>query len=484
MKAGAYIHRRTEVAGTGRAARVIPGGALGDRVILWLYVAGLAWAPFWYGSNDLIAWGVNAMIFPGLALLYEFSLLIRRQGHPVALRELAVPAAMFGAVVGWIGLQTIDWGWVPLDNPVWEMAAKALGRPVHGSISIDRDLTNLALLRLLTAGSAFALSLQLCRDAKRARLLIMSMVAIGAGYALYGLIASKTGSVPGLDIVEASGRVTGTYVNHNSFAAYAGVCLVVATGLILAHFQRNLDGASGSWHHQAAMLIGACGPEGALLCAAGFVLLTALLLTGSRGGALATAASAIMLAVLMRKRIKSRSRQSLITLAAALAIAIATIVMFGETIEGSLAERGLGDPSRVAVYALTIRSILDYPLLGFGYGTFPAVFRIYRDRSLSVDGIWGQAHDTYLEVLQGLGLVFGALLIGCVVVLVVRCVKGARRRQENAIVPQVAASAACLLGLHSLVDFSLQIQAITLTFMALLGAGVAQSESSRVPLED
>jgi len=58
------------------------------------------------------------------------------------------------------------------------------------------------------------------------------------------------------------------------------------------------------------------------------------------------------------------------------------------------------------------------------------------------------------------------------------------RRKENAIIPTVAAGAACLIGVHTLVDFSLQIQAVALTFMAMLGAGVAQSESSRVALED
>ena len=78
--------------------------------------------------------------------------------------------------------------------------------------------------------------------------------------------------------------------------------------------------------------------------------------------------------------------------------------------------------------------------------------------------------------------VFGFLLIGCVALLVFRCVRAALRRQENAIVPQVAASAACLVAVHSLVDFSLQIQAVALTFVALLGAGLAQLESSRIAL--
>jgi hypothetical protein len=41
-----------------------------------------------------------------------------------------------------------------------------------------------------------------------------------------------------------------------------------------------------------------------------------------------------------------------------------------------------------------------------------------------------------------------------------------------------------LLGAHALVDFSMQMQAVAITFMALLGAGVAQSASSRLALED
>ena len=57
-------------------------------------------------------------------------------------------------------------------------------------------------------------------------------------------------------------------------------------------------------------------------------------------------------------------------------------------------------------------------------------------------------------------------------------------RQENVTVPRVAVAAAFLVGVHALVDFSLQIQAVALTFMAVLGAGVAQSASSRLALND
>jgi O-antigen ligase len=103
---------------------------------------------------------------------------------------------------------------------------------------------------------------------------------------------------------------------------------------------------------------------------------------------------------------------------------------------------------------------------------------------VSTFGQWTAAHDTYLEAFQGLGLIFGPMLVASVVVLVWRCIKGAAARQTNETVPCVAAAVACLLGAHALIDFTLQLQAIAITFMALLGAGVAQSESSRVTLAD
>ena len=162
----------------------------------------------------------------------------------------------------------------------------------------------------------------------------------------------------------------------------------------------------------------------------------------------------------------------------------ALLLVFGDPLVDSLRERGISDANRVSVGLLTMRSVLDIPFLGHGYGTFADVFPMYRDRSISVYGIWEEAHDTYLEIFQGLGLVFGSMLLLSVLLLVLRCAKGAKLRRRNATVPRVATGAAVLVGIHALVDFSLQIQAVALTFAAILGAGVAQSGSSRLALHD
>jgi O-antigen ligase len=102
---------------------------------------------------------------------------------------------------------------------------------------------------------------------------------------------------------------------------------------------------------------------------------------------------------------------------------------------------------------------------------------MFHDDSMSLWVYWDRAENTYLEVLQGLGLLFGAMLIGSVLALVFACVKGAKTRQRAVTIPTVAVGVSVLVGVHALVDFSLQVQAVTLTYMAILGLGVAQAES-------
>jgi O-antigen ligase len=164
----------------------------------------------------------------------------------------------------------------------------------------------------------------------------------------------------------------------------------------------------------------------------------------------------------------------LLTIFAFLLVGVA-FIGFGDAFVGRLETQGLYDENRLPVAIVTIWSILSSPFLGFGYGTFLAAFPMFRDDSMSIWSFWDRAHNTYLEVFQGLGLVFGAMLIASVVLLVWECIKGARTRQRDATIAAVAASVSFLVGVHALVDFSLQIQAVTLTYMAVLGAGVAQA---------
>ena len=260
--------------------------AIVERALLWAFIAGLAWCPFWFGGYAPLAWGVNAVLFPGLVAIYELSLLIRGARHPVAMRQIKVSVALFAAVVLWILVQNATWTPAWLHHPIWQMSADALDRSVDGSISVNRELTSLALLRLITAASVFWIAMQLCRDASRAGILLWSVAAISCAYAAYGLFAF--GLTPGrilwFEHSYSTRFVTSTFENPNSFAAYAGMGLVAICGLILRLYRDEFRSVGGSIRFRVATFIEVTGQKGVALLGGAFVILVALLASGSRGG--------------------------------------------------------------------------------------------------------------------------------------------------------------------------------------------------------
>jgi O-antigen ligase len=443
-------------------------------------VAGLAWVPFWFGSDRLIAWGINATLFPGLAALYELSLILRATPHPVAIQRVRLASVLFAAAAMWAFIQSAIWvpgGW---QHPIWQLASDVLGRPIAGSISVDRSLTTIALLRLITAASVFWLALQFSRDAARARLLIWSVVVISALYTAAGIFA--LGFMPNGRLFAELARskvVTSTFVNQNHYATFAGIGFISATGLLLRLYRRQLGQSGHILRLKIAALIDATG-KAALPLALAFVILTGLLLSGTRGGIISTGIGFLTLLALSVRREERRSlqhlRQEALLLIFAMLVVGAVFVGFSDVFVGRVGQNGLYETGRSRVFLATISSILTAPLLGFGYGTFSAAFPMFHDQSVSIWNFWDKAHNSYLETFQGLGLLFGGMLIASVVVLVWDCLKGAKTRRRDATIPAIAASVSVLVGTHALVDFSLQIQAVTLAFMAILGAGVAQAK--------
>jgi hypothetical protein len=453
-------------------------------VLFWALLAALAWTPYYYASNDLWAWGINAILFPSLAIAYEVAILARRKSHPVALREVVLPAILFLLVVFWILIQNAAWTPAGWHHPIWAMTAEALGRPVEGSISVNRDPATLGLLRLVTAASVFWLALQLGRNPKRASYFLIGLVTIVCAYSVYGLVnlALEPEAAHRLGSTWSTGFLTSTFVNRNHFATFVGMGLIAAAGIILKLYQRELK-MGGPLRFRIASMIETTVHQGALFIGSAVALVAILLLTGSRGGIIATGMGLFVLAVLsLSGRNKSFGGKRELVMGLVFVAGI-SLLAFGDLFFGQIAERGLSDARRMDVYLITLRSILDAPLLGYGYGNFYDVFPMFRDRSVGTEGIWEYAHNTYLEVFQGLGLFFGSMLMLAVILLVLKCFKGAIGREEGT-VSSVAAGAACLVGIHALADFSLQMQAVTLIFMAILGMGVAQSESSRRALDD
>lgn len=429
------------------------------------FVAGLAWAPFWLGGAWRLPWGVNALLFPGLALSYEISRLASRRELPVPTREIGAPAALFLIAVLWIVAQMAPFAHVPAIAP--------LGENTPATISVNPGATAITLTRLLTDAAAFWLAAQLGRERELSLRLLQAVAAIAALYSVYGLFLAVNydNAIPGFAPADGGGEVRSTFINRNSFAAYAGLGLVTSLALVAR------DRRSASRAPRLALWLEAAGARGGVI-AAGLVAFVALVGTASRGGMASAAVGIFVFFGLVAAR-RRRRGESYAGLLVGLAALLAAFALFGGRIVARLADAGLADAGRLPVYRIVARAALERPLTGFGYGAFADTFPLVRDATLSPIGVWEMAHNSYLELALGLGLVFGAALPIALGLIAARCVVGALVRNRDAEAPLAAASAAALIAVNGLVDYSVQIEAVTLTFMTLLGLGVAQSRNSQ-----
>jgi O-antigen ligase/polysaccharide polymerase Wzy-like membrane protein len=211
----------------------------------------------------------------------------------------------------------------------------------------------------------------------------------------------------------------------------------------------------------------------ALFLGGWIVLVTALVLSNSRGGvvsALFGLAALVASASAMRML---RPRHAL-ALASVIAVAGALLIgMAGEKLGVRFAATVLEREGRPVAYELVLKGIGERPWLGTGFGTFEEAFALARDERLA--GGWDKAHNTYLENAFELGIPAAALLTATCLALLWRCVIGVRTRRRAGIYPAIGVGATVLVGCHSLVDFGLQIPAIAATYALVMGIAVAQS---------
>lgn len=441
------------------AAAKTDGAAALEAALFALWLCGMSLSPVWFGSNMPIAWGANALLFGSLLAAYGALSLIGSAPTPMSLRRLALPLAALGLALLWAEIQTLTSVAPAWQDPVWRMASAALGEPVAGTISAYPPAGHRAILWTASVAACFILAVQFGRDPRRARLTIGAAALTGGAIAAYGIAIYATGNhwvlwQPKHAYLEA---LTATFINRNTCAAYCGVSLICALGLMLAPWPRP-------------RLV----PLAPLLVAA-LLLSAALVLTGSRAGMIVTALGIVTLAGL---RIVQRGRHATLAVAGALlAAAMLAVLVFavGAHFIHRLARFDSDFAYRLAIDRRLLAGIEASPWLGHGYGAFEFAFPRFRDWTLAPYGRWEYAHNDWLEALFTLGVPAGLLLWFVVAWILTRCGKAALSGGPMSLYGAIALSAGILTITHSLVDFILQIQGFALPLTGILGIGVAQS---------
>lgn len=476
---------RREAPGQGFLRRRDGADTFDDVVFAGLLVV-LAWVPFRFGSNHLISWSINALLLSGLLVAFEAGKLILGAKRPVAVRHIGWAAVLLAALAAWILFQLSPFAPSSWQNDFWSLTQGVLGQvpgagQVQGRISVAPDAGVIGLMKLATCGMAFYLALQLCRDPRRADLLMRGFVVIAVAYAVFGIAQEVffPDNVLWAPKLAYEQFVVSTFINRNSYATYAGMGLIATLGVLFESYRRAGAGRRMPFGQRLAAMIEVSLRTGLPLLVGLIVILIALVWTGSRAGVTTSLGGAILLLLLLT--LVARSRK---TMLAAMLLVLAVVVLVMASYGGDLGERfisvnGAEDP-RLAVTRRVFEAALDVPWTGFGYGSFDRMFAVYRNTDLLLQAHWDKAHNSYVELLFDLGfpaaIAFFALVGGLVGSIAFRLM----RRESRPICCLVALAVSLQVLLHAGVDFSLQIQGVAITFWILLGAGVAQSWSRQI----
>lgn len=448
-----------------------------ERLSFWLLIGVVVLAPLPLGGNRPWAWSLLALAVAAIAVLWAAAALIDGKTVRLPMRRFAVPGALFIVALIWFAVQAASWTPSDWHAAIWQDAARALGMKLDGAISHAPDRTIDGLMRFLSYGILFLLFAQFAREPRQARQIVIAIAAAATAYALYGLIVFGGGNDRILHYEKWAylDSLTATFVNRNSFATYTGLGLVACIGLLVRELRDtgefSLLSRTGIIHLLESLRLPVF-----LLITAILILASALVLTGSRGGlAAAIGGAAVFAAALMLRPGRSR-RRPLVLLGGGLVVLLIVLQASG----GRMLERywtaGAEDSSRIPVYEMTWEAFREKPVTGHGLNSFPDVFLLRRDTRLDPETPPHlRAHNGYLEILAEGGLIGGVTILATLVFLAGACAVGIRRRRRRAIYPCIALSAAALIGLHAMVDFSIQIPAVAVSFLALLAAGYAQA---------
>jgi O-antigen ligase len=421
----------------------------------------LALAPLPFGSDR--PWAVSLAALIVAALLVQRSFLNRwvNVSASVASISLVAPYGAFYSVV-------LAWGALPL---MGMMSGHDSAAPFF---LVDRSSVVEALLRLLMYGAVFTLAFLVGHNEESVNVLLHTVIASGTVYACYGIMQNAIGDHLILWYHKWAylGVLTSTFVNRNHFATFDGLCLLTTLTLLLRRLGRASERSSFSRMHLLKDFFDH-GLEYSWLAVCSIALFLALILTHSRAGI-----ASVVLGIIILFGMALGRRQRVTRLLSGFFLAIVTAMAVGgrsllavDDLQRISSLAVLHD-ERFAIVDMSVKAIVMSPWFGWGLGSFGLVFA--RFRPPGIEGYYDAAHNQYLELAIELGLPAAVVMTLLLIVLTWQNWRHRYSKRGLRAPCALAVSASFVVGIHSLLDFSLRIPAVAMLYAALLGLGLAR----------
>ncbi len=442
-------------------------------------LATVALAPLPLASNRPLFWGMIATITAVMLILWGLTTALDEKGVAVSIRKVWPSALLMAVVALWVLIQMAPMPIESLAHPLWAEAAKQLpDHQVSRSISLDPYKTGTSLMRLITYCAIFWLFLQYSRSSENAKATVMVITIAGFIYSLYGLVVYFSGneSILWLKKWAYEDALTSVFVNRNSFATYVGLTLLCSIVLMIEFMSQGMSRAV-SGKSKVRYMLERFTEKGWVFVLVVFIITTALLLTHSRAGLISALLGLGTLAIALGLSSTISLKKSVFG-----AVIIVGLIGVVYSISGEETSERMEDvtlsyqQNRSQLNEQSINAIAINPWLGYGYGTYENVAGMFRTEKFHPYA--KAAHNTYLENALELGTPVAIALCLSIALLGVICLNGVLHRKKDVIYPSVGLAATVLIAAHSLVDFSMQIPAVAITYSAIMGAACAQSWSS------
>ena len=372
------------------------------------------------------------------------------QGWAVSVIHLVTLIALTTFLLG----KSLSWNWkwinTPLDKPILCLLLLCF---LSSIFSLHRYTSIWSLILLLNYLTIYYLVIYTVRTRAQFRQLIYIIIGIAIFLSIFGIFKRfGVNPFPWWEYPElkySADLLSSTYGNHNHLAGYMEMAIPLLLGLFLIGFR---------------------GGKLFLLILLTFLMLTALILSLSRGGWIGLLTGLVFMAIALVTDRHFRNKRLIAALTGGF-VAVAFIVLAStpvvERIRTFEQKKEIPNLSaRVTVWKGVVKMIQDHPLLGTGPGTFATVFTQYQPPGFA--SRYFMAHNDYLHFISELGLLFFAIIVWMIIVLYkngFQKLKNPSRLVRGITIGAMSGITAILI--HSIVDFNLHIPANALLFTVL-----------------
>lgn len=364
-----------------------------------------------------------------------------------ALRRISIPALAFAAVLVVAGMTVI---------PVSDGLVRVGGLAAVGgrTLSISPVATLVEIAKLMGLGCAFLCGVLAAQGERTPGKLLDACVALGGLWAAWSLILYL--------LAGSQGRLGSPFLSPNTAATLLGVGVVLSIGRLLGLRETRVDKDRVRWRR-------------IWLTSAATVMGVGLFLTQSRAGLTIAALGSAGLAVSWPRFAMAAAKPGPRWLGYC-GLALALVVALDAARGLRMRLPGLADAAadRGAILQAYWAAFLDAPLLGVGLGAAPYVTKL-RLTSDTYEALWNvqSAHNWVLQWLAEGGVLTSVLMGFTLWTVIITVLRGLNGRTGRILLPLLFVDFVVLA--HGLMDFALQIPAISIYWSFLLGLQVAFS---------